>query len=912
MFHYKTYYDLSRDIAAGIQTLPSVDIVVGIPRSGIIPGMIISAFLNIPNYDLDSFVFANSPRSGFRKLKPNSGYQVKPTVLVVDDSVNTGAEMRRVRARLEPLCAHFNFVYCAIYAVDADALPSEVDFALATLPHPRVFQWNYRSHIIAEHACFDMDGVLCADPREEDNDDGARYIEFIATAKPLFIPRKKVSAIVTSRLEKYRAHTIEWLDRNEVKYGELIMLDMPSAEARRRAKAHAPFKAEVFRARSEIVFVESSWKQAIQIAQLADKAVICTENDVCLLGAEHLSMQDHSGELFGPEVLRTQESLRREVSRLSKALTSIAVTGGGKSLPLERSIEYSKANRSPWFAARALRRLASSSSSNRMESDPSGNIEHERHPKVAMISYSFDKRLGAGAAESSTRLCRALRKAGVEVHTLSRESFDNFAVDSSAQPALGTAAAFWNSNHNQFHSRQLRAKLDEIAPDIVVLGAVDRGIVSLADIVALPYPIVWINRDNWCHTGGCLFQLGDTKADVTDSVSESVYSVLSCRQYVDSCSKCPAIKSDSEKCIAAAQYQMKQIAYSARPDIVFAPISPWLGRAMNEASLTKGRRIVPIFNPIDRSTYKQLSAHKQQLRAELGLPLDGNLVLLAAHRIDNPRKGAALLFNAIENCGVASNIRFVVIGNQSDTACPKSIAQRFVSLGFIDDDAQKVKLYNAVNATVVPTLQESLSVVASDSLCCGTPVVAFNTSGIADFVRHRINGYLATPFDPVDLARGINWVCAHEDWSALSAAAVSTAADCFDEEKNVRAYLSLFQDTIERYRAGIPIDAAPPIQSHRSANGSGVDDMAAESGTSLVTTPRDSNADESMGAQIKATSSPLLTEANRYMREGRYEEAYAIYARLFEDRPLHIYQTNMRILERYMRRRVTSASPTKA
>ena len=35
---------------------------------------------------------------------------------------------------------------------------------------------------------------------------------------------------------------------------------------------------------------------------------------------------------------------------------------------------------------------------------------------------------------------------------------------------------------------------------------------------------------------------------------------------------------------------------------------------------------------------------------------------------------------------------------------------------------------------------------------------AFNATGLKDVVEHKVTGYLATPFDTDDFARGIEWV----------------------------------------------------------------------------------------------------------------------------------------------------------
>ena len=85
---------------------------------------------------------------------------------------------------------------------------------------------------------------------------------------------------------------------------------------------------------------------------------------------------------------------------------------------------------------------------------------------------------------------------------------------------------------------------------MIVLGAIDRGIVSLFDIASLDYPIVWIARDNWSHTGGCLFQLGFTKMpiagfDQMDKDTKDYISVLGCGKYLSKCNDCPAITDQS-------------------------------------------------------------------------------------------------------------------------------------------------------------------------------------------------------------------------------------------------------------------------------------------------------------------------------------------------------------------------------
>jgi hypothetical protein len=136
-------------------------------------------------------------------------------------------------------------IYTAIYGLH-ESHP-EVDIVLEKCGRPRVFEWNVLSHANLRISCVDIDGVLCCDPTKQQDDDGLNYLEFLSSATPLNVPRYKINSIVTARLEKYRPQTEAWLEANGVQYDNLFMLDLPSATERRRLKADAEFKSEVYR-----------------------------------------------------------------------------------------------------------------------------------------------------------------------------------------------------------------------------------------------------------------------------------------------------------------------------------------------------------------------------------------------------------------------------------------------------------------------------------------------------------------------------------------------------------------------------------------------------------------------------------------------------------------------------------------
>lgn len=278
--NYKSFADLTHDITQNLFKLHNkdYDLIVGIPRSGMIPAYMIGLYLNINVTSLDAFIQNRKLVSGItRQTKTQLVFaQDAKSILLVDDSINTGKSLISALGDI-PYDYQGNITTCAIYSDTKKR--DDVDIYLEYAPMPRVFEWNIFHRKLMESACLDIDGVLCIDPTEHQNDDGDRYIDFVLNAKPLYIPSSKVNALVTSRLDKYRPQTVQWLQDNKVQYDNLIMLDLPNKEERQRLGAHASHKANYYIKSETTLFIESEINQALAIMKASGKPVYCTGNN---------------------------------------------------------------------------------------------------------------------------------------------------------------------------------------------------------------------------------------------------------------------------------------------------------------------------------------------------------------------------------------------------------------------------------------------------------------------------------------------------------------------------------------------------------------------------------------------------------------------------------------------------------
>jgi uncharacterized HAD superfamily protein/adenine/guanine phosphoribosyltransferase-like PRPP-binding protein len=281
MINYRSIKDLNETIKRSLFTVPKdVDLIVGLPRSGLLAANLIALHLNLPFTDFEGLIENRILKTGRRMLRRDNYLKnelSKTKILLVDDSVQSGSTMRKAKRRLKEVGLENKVIFFAVFVSPEGR--SEVDLYFEEIRGYRVFEWNLMHSAIVANSCVDIDGVLCEDPTEEQNDDGKRYEEFLLNAKPLHLPSVKIGYLVSCRLEKYRTLTEKWLKRHLIKYGKLYLMDLPSKEARLASNGHAAFKAKIYKNTNATMFIESSIHQARDIANISNSAVLCLETN---------------------------------------------------------------------------------------------------------------------------------------------------------------------------------------------------------------------------------------------------------------------------------------------------------------------------------------------------------------------------------------------------------------------------------------------------------------------------------------------------------------------------------------------------------------------------------------------------------------------------------------------------------
>jgi glycosyltransferase involved in cell wall biosynthesis len=410
-----------------------------------------------------------------------------------------------------------------------------------------------------------------------------------------------------------------------------------------------------------------------------------------------------------------------------------------------------------------------------------------------LILNSFDA--DGGAAIATHRLHTGLRSAGVNSTLLVQ-------VKNSADYSVIGALGKWQKLFSLIRSRvdilfqriyrkrqnvifstawfpeRIAAKTAELNPDIVHLFWVNSGFLRIETLARLGKPVVWTLHDMWPFTGGCHYDDG-------------------CGKFRQECGNCPSLNSGRERDLSRFIFERKRKSWADLPIVVVAT-SRWIGDMARASALFRRYRIEIIPNGIDTNRYKP--ADKMLARDVYSLPRDKRLVLFSAFSASSDRrKGGHILNMAIKNMVKSewgASTELIIVGASKPLNTP-DFGMRVHYMGHMRDEISQVLLYSAVDVLVAPSMQENLSNAVMESLSCGTPVVAFDIGGMPDMIDHQMNGYLAKPFDPDDLAAGIVW--AIEDKGrrdSLSLQARQSVVRKFAMETVSEQYLKLYQSLL--------------------------------------------------------------------------------------------------------------------
>lgn len=197
-----------------------------------------------------------------------------------------------------------------------------------------------------------------------------------------------------------------------------------------------------------------------------------------------------------------------------------------------------------------------------------------------------------------------------------------------------------------------------------------------------------------------------------------------------------------------------------------------------------------IYNAIDTNIFKP--SDKQECRLMLGLPIDKTILLFVAENVHNKSKGLHILQKTITEL---NNDNFVIcaIGNHDERISTEEDIYTLFH-GKIAEPSKLAKYYSAADFLVAPSLQEECPLTPLESMACGTPVVAFPSGAMTEYI-HAEQGIVCQEQTQSSLVEGITKALnTHYDGNAIRNYVISN----FSPKSIVERYINVYNEALKK------------------------------------------------------------------------------------------------------------------
>lgn len=283
-------------------------------------------------------------------------------------------------------------------------------------------------------------------------------------------------------------------------------------------------------------------------------------------------------------------------------------------------------------------------------------------------------------------------------------------------------------------------------------------------------PIIWTLHDMNPFTGGCHYSAG-------------------CQKFTNDCSICPQLLNTKNDKISRKNFLLKQNLIKNQNDLKIISPSAWLKQLAKQSRIFENKEIFQIPHGVDKNIFKP---HNRKFARELFfIPDDKFVLLFAPEDFKRKNKGMDFMPDILSRLPYQNDLTLCLVGKNAESV--GNYFPNIIKLGYISSEQMMSLAYSSADLTLVPSREEAFSLATLESLACGTPVIAFKSTGPDDIIIHKKSGWLAENYSAEDFSIGIKWFIENpEKLREASEFADKYTYEHFSIEKQVEAYINIY------------------------------------------------------------------------------------------------------------------------
>jgi putative colanic acid biosynthesis glycosyltransferase len=165
-------------------------------------------------------------------------------------------------------------------------------------------------------------------------------------------------------------------------------------------------------------------------------------------------------------------------------------------------------------------------------------------------------------------------------------------------------------------------------------------------------------------------------------------------------------------------------AYDGFKELVVTCVSPWLVARAKQSPFFKGRKIVSVVNGLNDDVFRPRDPSRLRVQHDL----EGKKVVLhvTPNFYSSIKGGMYVLELARRLEREYQDCRLIICGYRGDG---KDLPNNVIGIPFTRNQTELAEYYSLADVTLLTSKRETFSMVTAETLCCGTPLVAFKAGG---------------------------------------------------------------------------------------------------------------------------------------------------------------------------------------
>ncbi|MBS1580124.1 MAG: glycosyltransferase [Bacteroidetes bacterium] len=257
-----------------------------------------------------------------------------------------------------------------------------------------------------------------------------------------------------------------------------------------------------------------------------------------------------------------------------------------------------------------------------------------------------------------------------------------------------------------------------------------------------------------------------------------------CIGYISNCNNCPAVTKQisKQKIYNSFLYKQKFLQSSIKLKVI--NVSDWVKSISLKSKLLNKFEHYTIENAVDTKVFNYQASTNHNLVNKQKI----NLLFIAA-KLSYKNKGYFDLLEAyyLLKEDVRNKINIITVGKDD-----VGVDKYFTHVDLINEPVKLATLYNACNWLVYPSHAETQSLVVSEALCCGLPVIAYKIGPLPNIINEE-SGFVIEK-SPVCLAETIEMIASGKTFNRELIS--REYKDRFNVNKLVEKTMKLYQSFI--------------------------------------------------------------------------------------------------------------------